>query len=439
MSNIYGIALKCRFISFVVILALITFASLGYSEDNKVNKPPKFGEVDTFTPIIFSVLAPPVPVQGSDGKFHIVYELVLTNSSRFDWKVLKVEALAGNTDGPVVYSVSGDEVIKKMRLIGTRQPTDSLEPAQSGIMFIAFPVDTKEDIPSSLLHRLTITSADGLPAQIISMLDLPDDQKSLTEFGAPVNVSTDSAVVLGPPLKGSGWIAANGCCDSDTHMRSDLPMNGSLYISQRFAIDWMKANPDNRLYEGDPKDLNNWFGYDQDVLAVADARVVEVVDKYEDQVPFVLPTEAGAITVEEIDGNHIVLELPNGQYAFYAHLKPGSIKVKAGDTVKRGDVIAKLGNTGNTSAPHLHLHVMETPLTIGSNGLPHRFSQYKLLGKTTEESFFDDGLEDNTPFVDEDTGLIEGNVIEILPVDFPGEKSENLPLNLRIVEFPQDR
>lgn len=360
----------------------------------------------------------------------------MTNSNRFDWTVLKLETLKGYTDGPVLYSVSGDDIDKKMRLIGTRQPTDSLEPAQSGIMFIAFSVDNEEQIPGSLLHRLTITSTDGLPAQITSMLDLPENQTSLSFFGAPTQVSTNAPVVLGPPLRGSGWIAANGCCDSNTHMRSDLPMNGSLYISQRFAIDWMKANEDNRLYEGDPKDLNNWFGYDQDVLAVSDARVVSVVDKYKDQTPFVLPTETGAITVEEIDGNHIVLELPNGQYVFYAHLKPGSVSVKSGDTVKKGDVIAKLGNTGNTSAPHLHLHVMETPLTIGSNGLPHTFSQYKLLGKTTDESFFDDGLEDNTPFVDEETGLIEGNVIKVLPVDIPGEQSENLPLNLRVVEFP---
>ena len=152
--------------------------------------------------------------------------------------------------------------------------------------------------------------------------------------------------------------------------------------------------------------------------------------------PFVLPTQAGAITVEEIDGNHIVLELPDGQYVFYAHLKPRSVKVKEGDSVKKGDVIANLGNTGNTSAPHLHLHVMETPLTIGSNGLPHTISQYKLLGVTSEESFFDSGLEDNTPFVDEETGVIEGNSIDIEPVDKPSVQKGTLPLDLRVVEFP---
>ena len=195
-----------------------------------------------------------------------------------------MEALEGGANGEVLYSISGDEVKDKMRLIGTREPVDTLEPAMSGLIFVAFSVKNEEDIPSSLLHRLTITSTEGLPAQITSMLALPEAQESLSYFGAPVKVSKGPAVVLGPPLRGTGWIAVNGCCDSDTHMRSDLPMNGSLYISQRFAIDWMKADEDNRLYEGDPKDLNNWFGYGSQVLAVSDARVVSVVDKYDDQV-----------------------------------------------------------------------------------------------------------------------------------------------------------
>ena len=436
--NLIRLKLPLILLALVFLIQLSARHSLGVNENGNVDTKvqPVFGEVDAFTPVVFSVLAPPVPVKGSDGLYHIVYEIFLTNSSRFDWEVLSLEVLDGGADGRVLYTVSGQEITNKMRLVGTRQPTDTLEPAQSGLLFIAFTADGKDNIPGSLLHRLTITSKDGLPAQIISMLDLPEGQDRLVELGAPVTVSVDSAVVLGPPLEGPGWVAANGCCDSVTHMRSDLPINGKIYISQRFAIDWMKTDEENRLYVGDPQDLNSWFGYNQNVLAVADAKVVRAVDKFQDQTPFILPTEAGQITIEEIDGNHIVLELKNGQYVFYAHIKPGSIKVKEGDLVKKGDVIANLGNTGNTSAPHLHLHVMDSPLTIGSNGLPHTFSGYKLTGRTTEESFFDDGLEDNTPFTDEQTGLIKGNSIVVEAVKLPGEHSGDLPLDLSIVEFP---
>ncbi len=267
-------------------------------------------------------------------------------------------------------------------------------------------------------------------------LELPDEQDSISAYVAPVEVDKQDVFVFGPPFEGSGWVAVNGCCDSITHVRSNLAVNGENHISQRYAIDWMKLDSENRLYVGDPQMLDSWEGYNQNILAVSDAQVVRVVDKFQDQVPFILPAQVGAITLEEIDGNHVILALPNGQFAFYAHLKPGSTTVKEGDFVMKGQVIGKLGNTGNTSAPHLHLHIMETASSLGSNGLPHVFEEYNLLGQTTDHSFFDVGLEDNTPFVDEDTGDIIGNNVDVLPAQLPGTHNEDLPLNLSIVEFP---
>ena len=395
-----------------------------------------FDTENAFTPIVMSVLAPPVPVLGSDGRYHITYELFLTNSNTFDWEVLSIEVLDGGRDGVVLTTVSGAEVKNDMRLVGTRQPTASLEPTQSGLVFITFAVDSKEAIPDSLLHRLTITVPGGLPEFIISFLELPQDQENIVEYGAQFDVNNQDVFVFGPPFEGSGWVAVNGCCDSFTHVRSDLAVNSKIHISQRYAIDWMQVDSENRLYVGDPQKLDSWTGYGENILAVSNAEVVRVVDRFPDQIPFILPTEAGAITLEQIDGNHVILALPNGQFAFYAHLKPGSIVVKEGDMVTKGQVIAKLGNTGNTSAPHLHLHIMETASSLGSNGLPHVFEEYTLVGKTTDHSFFDVGLEDNTPFVDEETGEIIGNSIEVLPADTSGIHREDLPLNLRIVNFP---
>lgn len=220
-------------------------------------------------------------------------------------------------------------------------------------------------------------------------------------------------------------------------MRSDLPVNGQIHISQRFAIDWMKVDGERRLYIGDPKDLQSWLGYGEKVLAVADGLVVTVVDKYSNQTPFVLPTDTGAITLDEIDGNHVIIALGNGQYAFYAHLKPGSIRVKEGDRVRVGQLLGLVGNTGNSGAPHMHFHIMQSGSSLGSNGLPYVFEEFTLTGKTTEHSFFDVGLEDNTPFVDEGSGLIEGNPIELLPLPNTGARRGELPLNLRVVEFPR--
>ena len=78
------------------------------------------------------------------------------------------------------------------------------------------------------------------------------------------------------------------------------------------------------------------------------------------------------LTVENVDGNHIVENIGGGVCAFYAHLQKGSLLVKPGDKVKKGDKIAKLGNTGNSNASHMHFHLMNGPSVLGSDGLPVR-------------------------------------------------------------------
>lgn len=70
-------------------------------------------------------------------------------------------------------------------------------------------------------------------------------------------------------------------------------------------------------------------------------------------------------------GNQVTLDLGNNRYAMYAHLKPDSIKVKVGDKLKRGDQIGQMGSSGNSTAPHLHLHVTDSPYVLGSNGVPY--------------------------------------------------------------------
>jgi murein DD-endopeptidase MepM/ murein hydrolase activator NlpD len=72
-----------------------------------------------------------------------------------------------------------------------------------------------------------------------------------------------------------------------------------------------------------------------------------------------------------------------GRFAFYAHLQPGSIRVKVGDTVKTGQVLGLLGNSGNSDAPHLHFHIMDGPRPLSSNGLPYRFTRFTSAGTLT--------------------------------------------------------
>ncbi|HEY7534678.1 MAG TPA: M23 family metallopeptidase [Thermodesulfobacteriota bacterium] len=396
-------------------------------------------ESEFFTPIVMYVLAAPIPVKGSDGVYHLVYNLIVNNANNSPWQISSIEILSADSveqqdQNYVFASLTGDEVTEKMQLLGARTPTNKLEPGQGGVVFIDFTIKNKEQIPSTIKHMITLTVPGGIPPQLAHLLELKSNE--LTEIGGFTEVVLENPVVLGVPLEGVGWVAANGCCDS-LHVRALLPINGGIHLTQRFAIDWVKLNEENRLFIGNINNVNSFFGYGQKVLAVADARVVTVVDKFKDQIPGEISTDN--ITFAEIDGNHIVLDLGNGQYAFYAHLKPKSIKFKEGDYVKKGDVIALLGNSGNTSAPHLHFHVISSPLILGSNGLPYVLDKFNLVGSTTQEAL-DEGMEDHTPFDGEKNGeIVEGTPLKVIKASNPGTHKNELPLNLSIVTFPDSK
>ena len=163
----------------------------------------------------------------------------------------------------------------------------------------------------------------------------------------------------------------NGCCEiGGAHRASSQTVNGGLYFGQRFAIDWMRLDDKGRLLNRTSPIFHSYAAYGADVIAVADGKVVAILDRLKEPNPGILP-DMSTITLENIDGNHVILDLGGGAFAFYAHLQPGSIDVSIGQHVKRGQVLGKLGNTGNTSAPHLHFHIMDGQSTLGSNGLPY--------------------------------------------------------------------
>lgn len=191
----------------------------------------------------------------------------------------------------------------------------------------------------------------------------------LAYTAAPIALDT-TVVTIGPPLAGSRWVAFNGCCaPGASHRSTAMPVNGRLHFAQRFAIDWMQLDDAGRLFGGNPADVRSYAGYDREVLAVADGTVIETLDALDDQVPGKNP-DPSTITIDNVDGNRVVLDLGGGRHASYAHLRKGSVVVRPGDRVRRGQGLARLGNTGNTSAPHLHFHLMDGPSVLGSEGIP---------------------------------------------------------------------
>ena len=369
---------------------------------------------DVFTPVIASTLSSEAnPVLGTDGAYHVVYELQLTNTKSVPATLQKIEVLAGSSGSQVVTSFSDADLVKRLRTLAPQPATDAtIEPNAGRLFYIELIFKDAAKLSKQLEHHLYLIGAPN-PG--------PAKPAPLDYVVAPIKIADNKPVIIGPPLAGPGWVAANGCCNPDiTHRGSVQSVNGSLYDSQRFAIDWMRLDDQGRLVHGDESDVHNYSDYGADVLAVANAKVVSVLNSLDDQVPGRLP-EPSSITIETVDGNHVVLDLGDGRFAFYAHLQKNSIRVRPGDSVKKGAVLGKLGNTGNTSAPHLHFHIMNRPSPMAADGIPYVIDTFDFSGQIDIAAF------EAAPGITGDWG--KGRIAK------PERREREFPLNLNIVNF----
>jgi murein DD-endopeptidase MepM/ murein hydrolase activator NlpD len=161
--------------------------------------------------------------------------------------------------------------------------------------------------------------------------------------------------------------------------------------------------------------------YGKDALAVADATVASVVDGLPEQTPGKFPEN---IPIEQADGNSVILDLGAGRFALYAHLQPGSLRVRKGDRVRRGQVLGLVGNSGNSVAPHLHFHVMDGSSPLASNGLPYEIDAFEVVGHSPGTEAFDVAEEQGTPLV-------------VAPVTPAARVTRALPLDQSIIRFVQ--
>lgn len=156
---------------------------------------------------------------------------------------------------------------------------------------------------------------------------------------------------------------------------------------QRWAYDLLITRK-GKSFSGDSTRLESYFCYGKPLLAPASGMVTEVFDRD----PDMKPGELGGGT--DPGGNQIILQVAKNQYLFLCHLKHGSILVKRGDYIRAGQVLASVGNSGNTSEPHLHIHLQDTPDLGFGNGIPLRFHQYLSNGKKVEMGIPKGGIDE---------------------------------------------
>ncbi len=169
------------------------------------------------------------------------------------------------------------------------------------------------------------------------------------------------------PLRGH-FIVAGGHAFNDDHKGE---------WSQHYADDILALGDHYELLRGSGAENDDYVTWDAEVIAPAAGTVVYARDDVPDnsrpgeiELQFLqqLPDPINAVA-----GNNVIIDHGNGEFSFLAHLKQGSVRVQTGDRVRQGSVLGRVGNSGNSDAPHLHYHLMAGPLLMRSDGLPARF------------------------------------------------------------------
>jgi len=357
------------------------------------------------TPIILAVHQDPVPFRGSDGHVHLVYELWLTNFSSAAATVERAQIIG---DGIVLQTLDAKDVATQLQPAGLRKPSATMASGTQSLLFLDVILPTGSATPHRLSHHVE-AHFDAAP---------PGHQDITTTL-AGIGIDRRRVAVIGPPLKGDNYISADSCCGSSRHRRAALPVDGAVWLSQRFAVDWEQLNSENKVYDGAKETLTDYTIYGKPVLGVADGTVVTAINDQPDAPPGDFPP---GLTLEQVDGNAVILNIGGGNYALYAHMQPGSIRVKVGDHVTRGQVIGLVGNSGNTIAPHLHFQVMDRPESIASNGLPYAIDSYRVTAITPGTEKFDGAEANGTP-------------LELAPVSPVRHVVSGLPLDQLIISF----
>jgi murein DD-endopeptidase MepM/ murein hydrolase activator NlpD len=313
------------------------------------------------------VPAPPIPVRAL-GRDHLVYELHLTNFGQETHRLVALSAFDESEKALAAWNA--EELAARAANIGNPMATPIdlllLRAGERKVLhlWLSLPPGAKQ--PELLKHRLT-TASEGDPMR--HELEIPS-----------VQLDGEAPLLKSAPVPPGRWVSIRGPSNTSGHRRSLVPLEGRVRVPQRFAVDWAKLGVDGKLYEGDGRENAEWYGYDLPVFAVLPGRVEKVIDGIEENAPFAPPDEA-MVNRENAAGNAVIVRVGERQYAIYAHLRPGSIRVKPGDAVTAADELGRIGNSGHSLAPHLHFHFADRPDVLASEGLPFLMSSFQLVGR----------------------------------------------------------
>jgi len=355
--------MRIRLVALYLLVAFISWATLMPSNlfaESPDLKPPQ---------VTVNYIFPPSPLI-QDRLTRLFYEMVITNYIPIDYQLEALDVEAGAKE----FSFTGSTLKGMTRtagIAGAAAGSLQIKAGQTMIVFVAAEFAHPWEVPAAINNTLHLRSPDGV------------DHALAVE---PVTVSNHAPIVIKPPLRGPDWLAgdsAHNAADA-AHRRAVLLDHGHAYIAQRYAIDWVKyrvVNGEGITWSGREDKNSSYLCYDAPIYSVAAGRVVDALDGIPENVPH-SGKVAISVNFANAAGNHVVVDIGYGLYALYAHMRPGTLKVKTGDVVKAGELIGHVGNTGNSTEPHLHMHIDDQPSFLAGQGVPYEFDHFEASDTT---------------------------------------------------------
>lgn len=323
------------------------------------------------TAIVVAAVDAPLRVAGSDGLVHLSYDLIVTNAFTAPVTLSSLAVLGEN--GEALLTLSGTELAQRVEAVLGTTPlsnTDAIVPVSGSVAVVVDVPVPPGAVPARVSHRIKYAVPPNAPSiSIIGSYDIE---------GPVLEVSRLESLLIKPPMRGSGWLSLNGCCDPNAHRSLRTAIGGTKLVKgETYAIDYVLLRG-SAFFAGDGSSNAQHYAYGAELLAVADGEVVFVRADMPDEAPF-LPVQNVRRPVDYA-GNQVVVRIGPNRWALYGHMQPGSARVRVGDRVRTGQVLGLLGNSGNTTLPHLHFEILDNPVNTSANSVPYVFDDYTLEG-----------------------------------------------------------
>jgi len=345
-----------------------TVATVAFASALALSLPARATVAQIPPSVEFRVPKPPTVAISDSGAF-VAYELHVTNLTPAAIRLRRVEVFDPRHADRAFFTLADSSLDRAFARVVPRDSGSERTQINGGArayVYLWIPVDANTP-PATLRHRLTVQHTGR-------------DTSTVTLDGTTIPVE-QHAVAISPPVHGE-WAALNGPSNASGHRRLVLALDGHVASGQRFAIDFLQVDSTGSSHRPgtDPLKNSNYYAYGTPLMAVADGIVVATKDGIPENVPGA-SSRAVPITLETVGGNHVAIDIGGGKYALYAHVQPGSLRVNVGDHVKRGQIIALLGNSGNSTEPHVHFQIADGPTFLASEGLPYAMDGFTVVGR----------------------------------------------------------